>query len=366
MISFKTIFLILLAIALLAETAYSTEVHQNYDWWEPSFQLEPPPPEFASCAACHESLGVSGDVHPRSRKYCEDCHLLGRSGPFVYYRAADLYRNFNYSAPMIYNHIINASNAEVYYKYPTETVEVEDQSNKFNGAAGASCFGWNPDTGQGTCHGISSESPVDGFFAFNLSNQPSRESPYRYTVETTHLPDSTDCLYCHRQENQEIVLGWGDPGQVDPTHFNSLENEECYECHVQGGITLTSFHIMGPEPEVIFLQPQEPTPPPPTTPPPTTTTTSTTTTTTSTSTTTSPSTTLPPQTIPPTTMPPTSPPPSKTQPPTESPKPTKTPFYTGNNSLYLGAGLAVLLLLAAIIYFNKKTDKQDEEKENSK
>ncbi|MFQ5800329.1 MAG: hypothetical protein ACE5HH_01245 [Candidatus Hydrothermarchaeales archaeon] len=351
--------LILLVIfILLGSPTFAAEVHQEYDWWEPSLKSNELSKEFLSCAACHETLGVAGGAHPSFRKYCEDCHLLGRSGPFVFYRAANLYRNFNYSAPMVYYHIINASDSKIYYKYTADFIEIPDQSDRFNGASQSSCFGWNQETGQGTCHGISSENPVDGYFAFNLTKNSTREDPYRYAVEAEHLPDTTDCLYCHRQSDSAIAAAWGDPTQVDTSHFEAGENSQCYECHVQGGITLTTFHIMGPEPEVIYLEPPETTPPPPTTPPPETVPPETTP-----PPTTTPPTTHPPTTLPPTTSPPTTLPPETTQPPTVTPPPTKPPFFAGVSPLYVGIGVIVLLLLiAAISYFVKIKSKKGQDK----
>ncbi len=309
--------IILISVLGLISYVYALEVHKEYDWWEPSLLLEEAPKEWTNCMACHETT-AGGGMHPGNRKICEDCHLLGRGGAFVYYSFGDLYRNFNYSAPIIYNHIINASSPRISYIYSAELIEVEDQSDRFNGDTRSSCFGWNPETGEGTCHGISSDNPIDGYYAFNLTKEPTREDPYRYTVESAHLPDTVDCLYCHRQDSQEIIVAWGGATQINSSHFESNEREQCYECHVEGNIELVSFHIMGPEPEVVFLEPPEETPPPPTLPP-------------TISPTTPPPATQPPTTeappvVPKTTQPPLNLSPETTQPPLTNPPP-QTGFY---------------------------------------
>ncbi len=247
--------LLLFAVTLFTSPVLAAEIHFEYNWWDPSFQLVPPPPQFASCPACHESLGVSGDVHSSLRKYCMDCHLLGRSGPFPVYSPAGLHLHPDYTAPMVYYHVANLSDNKVVYKYSTDSIEVPDQSTVVGGDTASSCFGWNPETGEGTCHGISNSSPVEGYFAFNIPGNPefSGPGPFINAVDAENLPDTTDCLYCHRQSSPAVVSAWASPSQVDNSHFDSDSNQDCYECHVQEETTLTSFHIMGPEPEVIFI-----------------------------------------------------------------------------------------------------------------
>ncbi len=342
----KAVALFFAVFLFTAINAYSFEVHIEYDWWDTTKQVIPPPSkEWASCGACHASFGVAGDLHKTLRRFCEDCHLLGRKGPFEH-QDKFLIRSQNYSAPMVYNHIINASNDEIQYVYSTPLIEVQDQSGVYNGAAASSCVGWNPVTGEGTCHGISSQSKVDGYFAFNLSRESSRESPYRFGVDSTNLPSGLDCLYCHSQTNQDILTAWGQPNQVDSSHFNSTENIDCYECHVTEGITLTSFHRMGVEPEVIYLVV--------TTTTTTTTTTSTTTSTSTTTTTTTTSTTTLIVTEPPTTQPPT------TTPLTQTPIPVSTQAFPFN-TLYLAIGAAVLILLAVVVLILRRRRQGEEQ-----
>ncbi len=347
----KTLFLttlsLFLVFALFAHPALAKEVHHEYEWWTPS--LIPPPPDFASCPACHESLAVSVTGHSRLRKNCEDCHLLGRSGPFAVYEPARLHLKSNYSAPMVYNHIANTSDQNIIYIYSTDLIEIADQSNAANGLTSSSCFGWNPETGQGTCHGISNESPVDGYFAFNIPGNPALEGPgpFRSAVEAENLPDTTNCLYCHMQSDEPIRSAWGGPNQTDSSHFDSSQNQDCYECHVEEGIILTTFHVMGPEPEVIYI----------------TTTTTTTTTTVSTSTTslTVTTVTLTEITLPTTTLtlPSTTHPPETTPVPSATTSTTTPPQSNGIEPLYPLAGVAFLLSLVVILYVLTKKKRRD-------
>jgi hypothetical protein len=343
---------------LFSSSVIAVEIHQEYNWWEPSPLVEELGPKYSTCPACHESVGGAID-HPGFRKNCESCHLLGRSGAFELYSPANLHRISNYSAPMVYYHIINASDSEIYYNYLADFIEVPDQSDKVNSTIFTSCLAWNPETGEGTCHGISSDNPVDGYFAFNLPPNPSMDGPgpFRFAVEAENLPDTSDCLYCHRQENQETVSAWGDPAQVDSSHFDSTLNEQCYVCHVEEDVALSTFHIMGPEPEVIFRT---------TTTTTTTTTTSTTTSTSTTTTHTTPTTviTIPPTTLPPTTSPPTTQPLPQTTTPPLTPVPTEKPFLETFSPLYIVTGIVILLLIAVIFYHLKGKGKN--EKESSK
>ena len=291
MIFWKFIFTLLVILGFLFLPVFAIEVHHEYEWWDPTLWIEPPDPGFASCPACHETLGVSGGAHPSTRKACEDCHLLGQPGPFNY-EFASLYRSNRYSAPLVYSHIANISNPDMYYNYSGDFIEVEDQSLKIeNSIKSSSCLAWSPESGEGICHGISFSNPVDDYFAFNIPlGTMGGPGPYRYAVGSENLPDSTDCLYCHMQNESKILFAWANPEQVNSSHFNSSTKEDCYSCHLEGDIEVESFHIMGPPPEVVLL--------------------TTTTTTTTTSTTTTSTTTLPVQSEPPaqTTVPPSTPP----------------------------------------------------------
>lgn len=271
--------LLLFLLTITASPAAAREVHKEYNWWEPSPMVE----EFgvfAKCQACHRSAGSPGD-HPGGRKYCEDCHMPGGGGSFLTYES--MHRINNYSSPQVYNHVANISGRTVEYIYNGSMIEVPNQQGRFPGLQGSTCLAYDPLTGEGTCHGIPSSNPVDGFYAFIKPDEGkiNGPGPYYQTVDDM-MPDTKDCLYCHRQENEEIVAAWADPSQIGSDHFNAFTNEDCLPCHVTGGVELVSFHIMGPEPEVVFLT---------TTTTPTTTTTSTTTSTIQTTTTTSTSTT---------------------------------------------------------------------------
>ena len=346
--------LFFLGLTIFTTPVLAAEIHFEYSWWDPSFQLVPPPPEFASCPACHKSLGVSGDVHSSLRKYCLDCHMPGRSGPYSVYAPAGLRINPDYAAPKVYYHVANLSDNVLVYNYSTDPVEVPSQSHAYGGDSGSSCFGWNPDTGEGTCHGISNASPVDGNYAFNLPDNPEFDGPgpFMNTVDSENLPDTTDCMYCHRQSSSAVVSAWANPVQTGFSHFESETNQDCYNCHVEDGTTLTTFHVMGPEPEVIYLTTT------------TTTTTTTSTTTTVTIPTASSSTTLPAQnpgdqttttlftlgsTAPPTTGAVT----------TTIPSETVAPDSGGVRPLYLAGAAIYLAALAVVIVYAMKRYKKE-------
>ncbi len=215
--------------------------HRDYDWWE--FE-EVPLEEFASCPACHESLGGKA-----GRKTCEDCHLPYRSGPYKEYPPAGLILTKNFSAPLVYYHVQEFAdpNAEIEYRFEGDPIWVRGQSAEFGGNTFSSCFGYNPKTGEGTCHGITLQKPVDGHFALNAS-KPVRDSPFQYAVPKESLSDSTKCLYCHSQTDPAIIRAWGDPRQLG-LHFNATKDEDCFQCHVVGKTKPSSFHVMGPIPE---------------------------------------------------------------------------------------------------------------------
>lgn len=348
--AFLSFWVIYLFIGLPLTEAKS--VHLEYEWAESSvnpFLNETAELQFTKCFGCHKSMGVGGAVHQAERKYCEDCHVPGQSGPFVYYEPATLYLNFNYNITVskAYYHVANLSSAKVVYKYQ-KPVFIESQANKTGGNGISSCFDFNSKTGEGTCHGVSSLNSTGSYFGFNVTGSPAGQV-YHHTVEKSYLPDSKNCLYCHAQSNPAVVKAFASPSQVNASHFNAVSNEQCYSCHVDPSINLTSFnfHVMGPEPEIIYIQAPPATPPPPTLPPPET---------------------LPPETPAPTTLPPiTTPPPTTTQPPETQP-PETTPAPTTSPppqppapklpvALILAAGAAIAVIIALVYLIKKRKAK---------
>lgn len=245
----KSILFAILIIYLTLTLGAATNVHYEYEWWGSA--REPLPGKFASCPACHERLGGVSSV----RKNCEDCHVPGKTGAFQFYEPAGLILKDTYSAPKVYYHISSMSNTTHIYRYQGEEIVVGDQSEKFSGSTTSTCFGFNPETGEGTCHGISNKYPVDGYFAFNWTKDVTGRWPHEYALSSSsnNLPDTKNCKYCHTQSDSTIIDAWGGPTQTSD-HKEATTNEDCHGCHVTGGIDLNTFHVMGPEPEVIAIQ----------------------------------------------------------------------------------------------------------------
>lgn len=245
-------------------------IHLEYNWAEasinPFLPNETSQKIYTSCFACHKSLGVTGATHAIERKKCEDCHVPGQSGPFVFYEPGYLYLNLNYSRDikMVYYHIANLSTSRTIYKYEKPIfVETLNKSK-------STCFSYNPETDAGVCHGIPSGNPVDGYFAFNSSRflfneeQNPDSAAYHYAVEAANLPDTKNCLYCHSQKDERIRKAFAEPKQINAEHFNAEKNEDCYKCHVDKEASFTSFHNLGKKPEIIYVEAPPTTPPPPT------------------------------------------------------------------------------------------------------
>jgi hypothetical protein len=125
--------------------------------------------------------------------------------------------------------------------YGAEDIDVRNLSY---GIAMSTCFSFDPVV-KGTCHGVSYAymDRAGGYFAFNENwTEGDRErDPHEYAAPASSLPDTTDCLFCHNQDDGEIRLAWGDAPQVNSTH-SKIANEECYRCHVQEGAKPISFH----------------------------------------------------------------------------------------------------------------------------
>jgi hypothetical protein len=169
------------------------------------------------------------------RKKCEDCHTVNKSlgapnGPYDFFDFPEQ----NFSLRKDYD----LSELQVYFHL--------ELLNK-----GAGCLSYDPETGEGVCHGISIEygENFGGFFMFNASTDRKflKDDPYLRTILSDNLPDTKDCLFCHNQGDTTITTIWGNPQQIqkaDPVeaHINSKANSECYECHVKGSIAPENFH----------------------------------------------------------------------------------------------------------------------------
>ncbi|MCL7413989.1 MAG: hypothetical protein M8353_10320, partial [ANME-2 cluster archaeon] len=64
-----------------------------------------------------------------------------------------------------------------------------------------------------------------------------------YDVIIDNMPDTSDCMFCHYQENESIRFAWG--GAVQPVsdiHANVTVNTDCWQCHTKNGKEPVSFH----------------------------------------------------------------------------------------------------------------------------
>jgi len=212
-------------------------VHRNFDWEGDDINEDDPPDEFESCYACHD--GGMFPLPDSKRKQCEDCHVIkgvssNPEGPYVFYDLG--YANQNYSlrpdyegiAPVVYSHM----------RFPNETTNY------------ISCLTYDPKTGEGVCHGVSIDQSLNsgGFFTFNSTSSFPLDAPYSRALPVDYYPDSKDCLFCHTQDQNSILLTWGNPLQIRVSglifkHFNASNSHDCLGCHYKGNIT--NFHSKG-------------------------------------------------------------------------------------------------------------------------
>lgn len=218
-------------------------VHRTFDW-EGDNQITAGLPEDESCPACHVSIHamISARDAPELFRKCEDCHIIGGVGP------ASGSPGWNIR-PDIDNFVL-----KVYAHYTgSDVMDVKDQSGVFNGTSISSCFDYNINTGEGTCHGVGEmfADEAGGYFAHvndtevskvsGLFNNPS--DPYEFDVTIDSMPDTSDCMFCHYQDDESIRLIWGGARQpVSDVHTNLTANQECWECHTKDGREPLSFH----------------------------------------------------------------------------------------------------------------------------
>ncbi|MCL7476338.1 MAG: hypothetical protein SCH39_13290 [Methanosarcinales archaeon] len=227
-------------------------VHGAFDW-ENNNQISGDIPVDESCPACHVSIHsmISARDAPEMFRKCEDCHVPGGIGPSEGSSGWDLRTDIESLIPKIYAHY-NGSGI----------MNVKDQSGAVNGTSISTCFDYNVNTGEGTCHGVGEtfSGNAGGYFSHVNDTEISRVSglynnpsdPYQYDVIVDTMPDTSDCMFCHYQENESIRFAWG--GAVQPVseiHLNDTANMDCWQCHTKNGKEPVSFHsdTMGEEEE---------------------------------------------------------------------------------------------------------------------
>ena len=231
------VYLLLLATILIfgsvsLSSAGPVYVHRTFDWEGDGVNETGFIGPDESCIACHKDLMqmvVSRDL----LNVCEDCHLEGGRGPFnrdTMQIRADIVNK----TPIIYSHYNGSTN-----------IDVSDQSGIFNGTGISSCFGLNTQTGEGSCHGVTFafNTSAGGYFTFNenYTGKLKDGDPYMWNAPVEKMPDTSDCRFCHLQENLTIRKVWGDAGAIDPETCTSTTNEGCWGCHA-GGVEPESFH----------------------------------------------------------------------------------------------------------------------------
>ena len=201
-------------------------VHDSFDWEGDNANEQGPDRLNESCPACHANM-----IEHTSQELniCEDCHVKGqiKRSKLIFVR-----EDIDEYVPVIYSH------------YNGSSIDVPDQS--VLGDTKSTCFGFNTETGEGSCHAITfgNKDKSGGFFAFNTNYTDdffSRGDPYHWNAPTDYLPDSKDCIFCHIQEDINVRKAWGNPKPLpsDSSHSDA-KNDDCQDCHVQG--TFRSFH----------------------------------------------------------------------------------------------------------------------------
>jgi len=201
-------------------------VHDSFDWEGDNVNEKGPDRLNESCPVCHVSM-----LEHTSPKLnvCEDCHVKElQRGKLITVR-----KDINNYTPRVYSH------------YNGSSVDVPDQSS--SGRTKSTCFGYDPKTGEGSCHGVNfrKKDLSGGYFAFNAHNYTgavlSRGDPYHWNAPVDVMPDSKDCVFCHIQEDANIRKAWGNPRPLptDPSHINK-KSSDCIYCHVNG--QFRSFH----------------------------------------------------------------------------------------------------------------------------
>ena len=222
----------IISINVLVSSADMVIVHQDFDWEGDGANGGVTTNPDESCVACHKDLmemTVSYDLI----NICEDCHLQGGRGPFER-DAMQIRDDIDDQTPFIYSHYNGSAN-----------ISLPDQSGIFGGSGMSSCFGFNPQTGEGTCHGVTFgfNGSAGGYFTFNenYTGKLKDSHPYMWDTPVENMPDTSNCRFCHLQDNMTIRKVWGNASEIDPETCTDTSNEGCWTCH-GAGVEPESFH----------------------------------------------------------------------------------------------------------------------------
>lgn len=178
-----------------------------------------------ACIACHSFF-------PNEYKRCEDCHLDNGGGPVNI--SGQIRSDYNDTIPRVYAHTnfsaaINVPNQSVFYPNSTRP---------------SSCFSGN--SSGSTCHGnpYGNRDQNGGFYAYNTFSF-SNGTPYHFTSTIDRLPNTTNCLFCHKQNDSTIRKAWGNATQITGGTHNWYMGDDiskCWNCHDSTGTAPKDFH----------------------------------------------------------------------------------------------------------------------------
>jgi len=197
------------------------DVHSGFDWENDNANETIPSGMNESCQVCHPGS-------TKARRICEDCHTAQGPGPFNLGHI-NLRSDIKSVTFKVYSHST--------FPGAPKTIDVE--------APVSSCYSFDINSSAGTCHGVSyrNRSAAGGYFAFYRTEGPDQKnSPYHWTYTVDNMPESGKCLFCHRQSDPVVRSAWGNPPELGTSHSNVTTNEECWDCHVEGGSKPASIH----------------------------------------------------------------------------------------------------------------------------
>ena len=214
-------------------------IHADFDWENDDAAEGGVTPGDEGCGACHKLGWPTQNPTTRTEtNTCEDCHLNGSRG--AYTARPDI----NSTIPLVYQHITNAS-----------SIGVSNQSESITGIQDiqSSCFGFNANTGEGTCHAVAyaNKDSAGGMFAiidnytaktFTLTRPYDEMDPYMSSGTIDAMPDTAQCLWCHGSSDAALRNTWGGASYKDSTHFNANDNVSCWNCHTTTGSEPSDFH----------------------------------------------------------------------------------------------------------------------------
>ena len=235
-----------------SELPYPYFVHAGFDWMDDGTGILGNKNNQEGCAACHKGIKqMSSDIE--YIRVCEDCHIEGGRGPVYESSGFKARSDIDILIPKVESHYAGSL-----------IVDVPDQSTASGGDTKSGCFGYNTETGEGTCHGTTEylkDKSGEYFAHTNLSRPDSiynryfrPSDPYQRDLTIDNMPDSTNCVFCHLQKDKTIAYAWGNASFSDiKSHIDISSNTDCWDCHTLSSQKPASFHSG----EVVLHQPKD-------------------------------------------------------------------------------------------------------------